>query len=211
MNKKQIISIGIVALVIAIGGALWYILNANNMANEMQMTSSSVNTKSPMYKQYSSLRGDEYDKAYLAGMIVHHQGAVDMAKLAVTQATHPEIVTLAKNIVNTQDSEIAQMQGWQTKWNYPSTSSSAGHDMNAMDMSMSMEGDMVTLKSKTGEDFDKTFLEQMVAHHQAAIDMSGSAASNAYHQEVKELAKNIITAQTTEIASMKQWQKAWNY
>jgi uncharacterized protein (DUF305 family) len=40
--------------------------------------------------------------------------------------------------------------------------------------------------------------------------MSGSAASNAKHQEVKDLAKNVITAQTAEIASMKQWQKDWN-
>lgn len=211
MNKKQILSIGIVAVVIAIGGIVWYAASANNMANEMQMTSSAVNTKSPMYKQYSTLKGDEYDKAFLAGMVVHHQGAVDMAKLAVTQASRPEIVTLSNNIVNSQVGEISQMESWQKKWNYPATSSSEGHDMGAMNMSMSMEGDMVTLQSKTGEEFNKIFLEQMIAHHQDAIDMSGSAASNAKHQEVKDLAKNIITAQTAEIASMKQWQKDWNY
>jgi uncharacterized protein (DUF305 family) len=174
------------------------------------MNTSMVQKNSPMYKQYIVLKGDDYDKAYLAGMSVHHQGAIDMAKLAITQASHPEIVTLAKNIVTSQAGEISQMESWQKKWDYPASTSSAGHDMNAMDMSMSMEGDMITLQSKTGDAFDKTFLEQMIAHHQSAIDMSGSAASNAKHQEVKDLAKNVITAQTAEIASMKQWQKDWN-
>lgn len=210
MNKKQILITGIVAFVVAVGGTVWYVASANNMSDQMHMNTSMVQTNSPMYKQYSMLKGDDYDKAYLAAMTVHHQGAIDMAKLAITQAQHPEIVTLAKNIVSSQSGEISQMESWQKKWDYAASTSSAGHDMNAMDMSMSMEGDMITLQSKTGDAFDKTFLVQMIAHHQSAIDMSGSAASNAKHQEVKDLAKNVITAQTAEIASMKQWQKDWN-
>lgn len=51
----------------------------------------------------------------------------------------------------------------------------------------------------------------MVEHHQGAIDMAKPASSNASHQEVKDLAKEIITAQTKEINQMMQWQTAWGY
>ncbi len=65
------------------------------------------------------------------------------------------------------------------------------------------------LQTKTGDDFDKAFIVGMIYHHQGAIDMANVALKNAGHQEIKDLAKNIITAQTTEIAQMKQWQQAW--
>jgi uncharacterized protein (DUF305 family) len=211
VDKKKIIIIGSIVLVVVFGGVAWYIARSNLMMNNNEsMSSSYVNMNSDMYKQYSSLRGDEYDKAYLAGMIVHHQGAIDMATLAVDKSLRPEIVTLARGIIDTQSNEVTKMQSWQTKWSYPSNSSSSGHDMNAMNMSMSMEADLATLKTKTGDAFDKAFLEQMIAHHQAAIDMSGSAASNANHQEIKNLARNIISAQTAEITTMKKWLKEWN-
>lgn len=67
-----------------------------------------------------------------------------------------------------------------------------------------------SLKGKTGDDFDKSFLTEMMAHHQQAIDMSKPAARNASHQEVKTLASNVITAQTGEISKMKMWQAEWD-
>lgn len=60
--------------------------------------------------------GDSFDQEFLAEMIVHHQGAIDMAKLALTNAKHPEIKTLANNIITAQTSEIAQMKAWQNSW-----------------------------------------------------------------------------------------------
>ena len=49
------------------------------------------------------------------------------------------------------------------------------------------------------------------SHHQGAIDMAKPAATNALHQEVKDLAKEIIAAQTKEITQMQLWQKEWGY
>jgi uncharacterized protein (DUF305 family) len=51
----------------------------------------------------------------------------------------------------------------------------------------------------------------MISHHQSAIDMAKLAQQNAKHDEVKTLAGNIITAQTAEIAQMKEWQLQWGY
>jgi uncharacterized protein (DUF305 family) len=65
------------------------------------------------------------------------------------------------------------------------------------------------LNNKTGDVFDKAFLSEMIAHHQGAIDMANAALKNAKHQEIKDLANAIISAQTKEINQMKEWQVTW--
>jgi len=67
------------------------------------------------------------------------------------------------------------------------------------------------LKNKSGDDFDKAFVEMMISHHEGAVAMAELIPSRAKHDEVKNLGKAIITAQTKEIANMKQWQKDWGY
>ncbi len=62
--------------------------------------------------------GDEFDRAFLAMMIDHHEGAVDMAALADARAKHAEIKDLAAKISAAQKSEIDQMKQWQLEWGY---------------------------------------------------------------------------------------------
>lgn len=65
------------------------------------------------------------------------------------------------------------------------------------------------LAGKAGEAFDKAFLSEMIAHHQGAIEMARMALKDAEHPEIKRLARNIVSAQTTEIGEMQNWQKNW--
>lgn len=51
-------------------------------------------------------------QAFLEGMSEHHDGAIDMAQLALFQSTHPELRTLAQNIIVAQAQEITQFQTW---------------------------------------------------------------------------------------------------
>lgn len=73
--------------------------------------------------------GDAFDKAFLAEMIIHHQGAIEMAKLTEKSAKHEEIKQLAGQIIAAQTSEITQMQSWQLLWGYASSDSSGGMQM----------------------------------------------------------------------------------
>ena len=63
-------------------------------------------------------KGDEFDREFIAQMIAHHQGALDMAKLSTAQAKHDEIKQLSTSIIATQTKEIDQLRAWQTKWHY---------------------------------------------------------------------------------------------
>jgi uncharacterized protein (DUF305 family) len=81
--------------------------------------------------------------------------------------------------------------------------------MDNDDMSMS---EMTSkLQGKTGDDFDKAFISDMIAHHQGAIDMAKLAKANAKHDEIKKMADDIISAQSKEIDMMQTWQGDWGY
>lgn len=67
-------------------------------------------------------------------------------------------------------------------------------DHSAMGMMDDGVAGMTTMpEGKTGDDFDKTFIEQMIMHHQSAIDMAAPGEQNAKHQEVKDLTKAIVS------------------
>jgi uncharacterized protein (DUF305 family) len=64
------------------------------------------------------LQGDDFDKAFLVGMIEHHEDAVDMAKQAEGQAKHEEVKELSNEIIEAQQKEIDMMRQWQQDWGY---------------------------------------------------------------------------------------------
>ena len=86
-----------------------------------------------------------------------------------------------------------------------------GHMMNDEVMSMSgmMDGMMAELEGKTGDEFDKAFLSEMIIHHEGAVDMANAVLENSKRPELLNLAKDIIKAQTSEIAQMKTWLTDW--
>ncbi len=81
-----------------------------------------------------------------------------------------------------------------------------GGSMSMSDMMTSMNAE---LKGKSGDAFDQSFLAEMIVHHQGAVEMAQLALTNAKHQEIKDLANRIISAQNKEISEMKAWQKSW--
>jgi uncharacterized protein (DUF305 family) len=64
----------------------------------------------PTMTTLQSLNGQEFDKLWLASMIGHHQGAIEMAKAEIANGDNVDAKALAKNIVTTQEAEIGQMK-----------------------------------------------------------------------------------------------------
>jgi uncharacterized protein (DUF305 family) len=84
-----------------------------------------------------------------------------------------------------------------------------GEVMHGSMMQHEMGGMMTGLAGKTGDEFDKAFLTEMIVHHEGAVDMAEAALANAKHQELKTMANAIISAQTSEINQMKAWLESW--
>ena len=89
-----------------------------------------------MGKMLEGKTGDALDKAFLEGMIPHHQGAVEMAKYLVN-AKHPELQKMGQDIISAQTKEIEQMKKWLKEWGYESNTGSSMTGM-MMDHSMMM-------------------------------------------------------------------------
>lgn len=104
--------------------------------------------------------------------------------------------------VNNNNQGMMKMMGMNT---------SQMKDNNAGHMGMSMDDMSSDLQNRTGDDFDENFVAMMIAHHQGAIDMAKLAENNAKHQEIKDLSKGILSAQSKDIDQMQTWQDDWGY
>jgi len=91
----------------------------HQMPDGSMMSNTGMDMGSMMTGMMSGLQdktGDAFDKEFLAEMIVHHQGAVEMAKAVLATSKRPELIQLANNIISAQTKEIGMMQEWQKAW-----------------------------------------------------------------------------------------------
>lgn len=70
------------------------------------------NVNMKMHKEMSIKYSGNPDIDFVKGMIAHHQGAVDMAKIQLKYGKDPEMRKLAENIISLQEVEIKEMKEW---------------------------------------------------------------------------------------------------
>ena len=163
-------------------------------ADEKKEHAEHASHKDPMAEHISKLSGAEFEAAFLALMIQHHEGGTKMAKLVPERSKSAELEKMAAKMIEDQQKEIAQMTPWLQQWHKQSP-----HDHKMPEESMKMMAkDMAELEAAKGEEFDKLFTKKMAHHHMGGIQMSRLAEDKAQHAEVKELAHKIIKMQTQE-------------
>jgi uncharacterized protein (DUF305 family) len=148
--------------------------------------------------------GKYSDRAFIDAMVPHHQGAVDMAEVALQNAEHEEIKQLSRNIISTQRAEIEELKAIKQQ---EFGASKVPMEMSAQEMQMMGMTDPDELANK--EPFDKAFIDAMIPHHQSAIEMAQVALEESENTKIKELASKIVSAQQREIEQMLQWRQAW--
>lgn len=159
-----------------------------------------------------SMMNQNIDQHFIVQMIPHHEGAIEMAKVALERSKRPEIISLAHGIIEAQTREINDMTDWYKKW-FGSTPPAGGIGMSGRGGGMmhmgGMTGDTGDLRAVSTEEFDREFIRQMIPHHEMAVMMASMLAASTDRDEMKLLADNIITSQSREIEMMRSWLKAW--
>lgn len=137
------------------------------------------------------------EPAYLAEMVAHHQEAVTAAE-ELARSDRPQLRAFGESIVTTQSLQIAQMTSWLAAW-YPDQPDADDYDPMMRDLS-----------GLVGDQLDRTFLEDMITHHMAAVMMSQHLLlRGTEHDQVTVLARSIRDDQHIEIIQMQQWLAQW--
>lgn len=160
------------------------------------------------------------DAGFAQDMIVHHGQGVLMAHYAELDTTDPEIRLLAYDIEYTQTDQIGQMQAWLQLWGIPEVSAEphmawmtvGGHNHSGgssdplattgLMPGMATDEEMAKLQSLRGKESDIYFLQLMIRHHEGGAEMMEYAQTRAANPVVRNLAKQMLIAQTGEIGVM---------
>ncbi len=92
-------------------------------ATPMQSANSPESPSTKGYREANAKMHRDMDIAYngdpdvdfVRSMIPHHQGAIDMAKVALQNAKDEQIRKWATDVIREQEREIAEMQNWLQK------------------------------------------------------------------------------------------------
>lgn len=199
MNQKILIAV----IALLIGGFGGYLIadrdeyEMNDMDHSMMMSDyqkSDVSQMGNMNGMDHSAMMVSSERAFIEGMIPHHQEAVDTAKEVIERgATTPEIKQLVENIVVAQEAEIVDMKEWYFAW-YGEAYQDTGEYSHMMR----------ELSDLSGAQLDQVFLEDMIMHHMGAIMMARSVQPHIEHQEIENLTNAIVETQTAEIELMQR-------
>ncbi|MFZ8757716.1 DUF305 domain-containing protein [Microbacterium sp. HMH0099] len=155
----------------------------------------------PSASASAGAEASEADVMFVSMMIPHHEQAIEMSDtLLAKDGIDQRVTALAEQITDAQESEIAQMQEWLSEWG-----ASTSDDMGGMDHGgMMSESDMTALEDAEGEDAARLFLEQMVEHHEGAVDMAEDEVDDGRNSDAVDLARTIVDTQTAEIDQMNE-------
>ncbi|MFD2027325.1 DUF305 domain-containing protein [Promicromonospora aerolata] len=151
---------------------------------------------------------NDADVMFAQMMIPHHEQAIEMSDVILgKEGIDPEITDLATQIKAAQGPEIAQLNIWLDEWGAEQPDDSMG-DMDHGDMGdesmdgMMSEEDMQALEGAEGAEAGRLFLEQMIVHHQGAVEMAQTEVEDGSNAAAIEMASTIVSTQSSEIQTM---------
>jgi uncharacterized protein (DUF305 family) len=168
------------------------------------------------------------EAGFARDMQTHHLQAVDMSMIVRDASDDPEIRSLAYDIALTQSQQAGQMSGWLSVWRLPQaapepsmtwmtrpTLAGANHDHSGTDggtahvpggpmPGMATHEQMEQLKSLSGVPAERMFLELMITHHVAGVEMAEAIIDRSTNPAVTSLARGMVVAQQSEIDYMNE-------
>jgi uncharacterized protein (DUF305 family) len=132
--------------------------------------------------------------------IDHHLAGLAVAELCVERAIHSELTALCEQSIVSQQQQIEQLRAWLREW--------YGIDYTG-EVEQSAQQDIRRLAELSGPAFEDEFLTDFSKHHLRIIDKSEKAARTVHHEQLRQLAENIVGAQSQQVAMMQTWDCQW--
>jgi uncharacterized protein (DUF305 family) len=164
----------------------------------------------------------DIDLDFVAMMVPHHQGAIDMAEAELSYGHNQQLLRIAQEIVAEELQEIAAMRAALGDKLTPSEAALLGNSASALaparaDRQPSLEAEkpflaeddaamtkmMNDMAVKPTGDVDRDFVAMMVPHHQGAIDMAQAELRYGHNAELKRIAQEIVVDQIEQISLMR--------
>lgn len=135
----------------------------------------------------------EEQRAFIDGIVPHHQMASMMADDAIAKAVHAGLRTMAQTMKTDQNREIERYK-----------------DVRQQLLgSRDTPDPMMMMPMPAGPDFDRQWMLMMIDHHQGAIDMSTLAHGSSVRSTLDSLAHHTIEEQKKEQQDMRDSLRVW--
>lgn len=154
---------------------------------------------------------NEADVTFAQMMIPHHQQAVEMSEMLLAKEDiSTDVADFTQGVIDAQGPEIERMNAMLETWDEEPI------DMESMDMEdmdgsdhggmsgMMSQKDLTALEEAQGAEASRLYLEQMITHHEGAVEMAQSQIDKGQNPQALRLAEQVIDAQEAEITEMEQ-------
>jgi uncharacterized protein (DUF305 family) len=153
-----------------------------------------------MNKMHSMQMTGDFDVDFANMMVEHHQGAIDMAQVELSQGKDETMKAKAQEIITKQQKERQELKDFIQSYK----PSGMRHGEGDMQKSMSkMMGNMKAMQMSG--DVDKDFATMMITHHQDGIDMAKMELKNGMSDKLKQMAQKGIDDQEKDTKAFQAW------
>ncbi len=147
------------------------------------------------------------EAGFLRDMTTHHNQAVEMALIVYRRTADPELVTLSYDLATAQQSQVGMMMATLDLWDLSQTGSDAsmtwmGHPTTGLMPGMATADQIGQLQTLPRDQADVLFLQLMIVHHRAGIDMSNELLDRSGNDDARQFAETFSRTQGVEIDNM---------
>jgi len=153
-----------------------------------------------MTKMHSMQMTGDFDVDFANMMVEHHQSALDMAQVELSQGKDEKMKAKAQEIITKQQKEQQELK------DFVSSYKPSGMKHGEGELQKSMQGMMDKMKSmQMSGDIDKDFATMMAAHHEDGISMAKMEVKNGMSDKLKQMAQKSIADQQKDIKEFQSW------
>jgi uncharacterized protein (DUF305 family) len=136
------------------------------------------------------------DVSFVQNMLPHHMQALRTSEVLLERGEDPQVTEIAREIVEAQQSEIEEMQGFLRRFKAPEKPAPADQQQ-VWDKNVADER-----AAETPRELETVFLTNMIPHHSAAVPMSQMEIEKGTFGPARDLAQQIKMTQRQEIMEM---------